>query len=100
MLGQYSASASAGVDNRVFVYEVSGLQPSEVRASSQWRIRKSDSQFVQVPFHRMNEEMQRLTRLGGRIINIWPLGAQAIAAAKDADAQPENTGDRPAERSL
>lgn len=97
MLGQYANSTAAGKDNRFFIYEVSGLAPSDVSARSQWSSRSSASQFFQVPFHRMNEEMQRLTALGGKIINIWPLGSQAASATSPAApaSQPSGDSDEP-----
>jgi phycocyanin-associated, rod len=29
---------------------------------------------VQVPYNRMNEKMQQILRMGGKIVNIHPLG--------------------------
>ena len=75
MLGQYATSKASSTDSRVFVYEVKGLSQNEVTASHESPIRNSDSQFIQVPFHRMNEVMQWITRLGGEIVNIRPLNA-------------------------
>ena len=73
MLGQRATSRASSVDSRMFVYEVSGLHENEVTASHQSPIRTSDNQYVQVPFHRMNEEMRRITMLGGKIVKIQPL---------------------------
>ncbi|MEB3312762.1 MAG: phycobilisome linker polypeptide [Cyanobacteriota bacterium] len=38
-----------------------------------YAIRQSGSTYIKVPYSRMNEEMQRITRLGGRIVSIKPL---------------------------
>ena len=73
MLGQYATSQASGVDSRIFVYEVTGLAQNEVTASQQFPIRSSDSQFIQVPFHRMNEVMRQVTMMGGNIASIRPL---------------------------
>lgn len=73
MLGQYATNSASGVDSRIFVYEVSGLSENEVTANSKSPIRSSDNQFIQVPVHRMNEVMRRITLLGGKIVNIRPL---------------------------
>ncbi|MFG6101484.1 phycobilisome linker polypeptide [Leptothoe sp. EHU-05/26/07-4] len=73
MLGQYSTSTLSTSDNRMFVYELSGLSENEVTFIHQSPIRQSHTQFIQVPFHRMNEEMQRIHLLGGTIVNIRPL---------------------------
>ncbi|MEM6447953.1 MAG: phycobilisome linker polypeptide [Cyanobacteria bacterium P01_D01_bin.123] len=73
MLGQYATSQASSVDSRIFVYEVTGLAQNEVTANNQFPIRSSDSQFIQVPFHRMNEFMRRVTIMGGEIVSIRPL---------------------------
>ena len=74
MLGQsslvgYSSSQAA---NRVFVYEVSGLRQTDANENSAHDIRRSGSVFIKVPYTRMNEEMRRISRLGGTIVNIQP----------------------------
>lgn len=75
MLGQQSTSTFSTSDSRIFVYELIGLSENEVTVNHQSPIRHSHSQFIQVPFHRMNEEMQRINLLGGKIVDIQPLGA-------------------------
>ena len=79
MLGQYASSASSTLDNRMYVYELTGLSENEITSDHQAPLRTSHTQFLQVPFHRMNEEMQRITMLGGKIVNIRPLGEAATA---------------------
>lgn len=73
MLGQYAISTSSTLDNRMFVYELTGLSENEVTFSQQYPIRTSHTQYIQVPFHRMGEAMQRIALLGGKIVNIQPL---------------------------
>lgn len=70
MLGQ---SAS---DSQVFVYEVEGLRQNEQTANQSYPVRNSSTILIQVPYSRMNNEMRRITRLGGKIVNIRPLAAQ------------------------
>ncbi|KJH71793.1 phycobilisome linker polypeptide [Aliterella atlantica] len=70
--GGISSSAS-----RVFRYEVVGLRQNEENDKNDYAIRRSGSVFVTVPYDRMNEEMQRITRMGGKIVNIEPLTAQS-----------------------
>ncbi|MGF1524044.1 MAG: phycobilisome linker polypeptide [Leptolyngbyaceae cyanobacterium] len=77
MLGQYATSQASSVDSRIFVYEVAGLAQNEVTAGHQSPIRSSDNQFIQVPFHRMNEVMRWVTRMGGEIVSIQPLNREA-----------------------
>ncbi|TVP62635.1 MAG: phycobilisome linker polypeptide [Nodularia sp. (in: Bacteria)] len=72
-LGAGSVSSSA---SRVFRYEVVGLRQNAETDRNQFDIRRSGSVFITVPYSRMNEEMQRINRLGGRIINISPLSAE------------------------
>lgn len=60
------------MDNRLFVYEVTGLRQSAETEKQDHAIRKSGSVFITVPYHRMNQEMQRILRLGGTIISIKP----------------------------
>lgn len=75
MLGQYAPSAASGTDSRVFVYEVSGLGQNEMAVKGRSPIRSSQNQRFQVSFHRMSEEMRRITLLGGEIVNISLLNA-------------------------
>ncbi|MBD2569078.1 phycobilisome linker polypeptide [Anabaena lutea] len=71
-LGSGSVSSSA---SRVFRYEVVGLRQNQETDKNQFNIRRSGSVFITVPYSRMNEEMQRITRLGGRIVKIEPLSS-------------------------
>jgi hypothetical protein len=59
---------------RYFRYEVVGLRQNEETDRMDFPIRSSASVFITVPYSRMNEEMQRITRMGGKIINISPIG--------------------------
>ncbi len=65
--------SSSPSKNRVFIYEVTGLKQNENNDSNSYPIRNSSSVFVQVPYNRMNEEMQRISKMGGTIVNIQPL---------------------------
>ena len=86
MLGQQSTSTFAISDSRIFVYELTGLSENEVTFNHQSPIRHSHNQFIQVPFHRMNEELQRINLLGGKIVDILTISAMAEpAAAADSD---------------
>ncbi len=71
MLGQLSGRGGGSPANgRYFRYEVVGLRQSDETDNSDYQIRSSGSVFVTVPYSRMNDEMQRITRLGGKIVNI------------------------------
>lgn len=80
MLGQaaFSRGSSSSSNSRIFVYEVSGLQPN---VPAEHQIRTSANTFMQVPYSRMNETMQQILRMGGKIVSIQPLGENAQAAA-------------------
>lgn len=73
-IGGNSSTAS-----RVFRYEVVGLRQNEENDKNNYEIRSSSSVFITVPYNRMNEEMQRITRMGGKIVKIEPLTAQSAS---------------------
>ena len=95
-----SAAANSGntteFGNRLFVYEVVGLRQNEETDKMNYPIRQSGSVFITVPYSRMNQEMQRITRMGGKIVSIQPLtgadnganGKAALKAEPQAQAQP------------
>ena len=70
-------ASSAASDNRVFVYEVEGLRQNEQTDKNSYQLRSSSNVLVQVPYSRMNEEMRRIARLGGKIVNIYSLAGQS-----------------------
>ena len=76
MFGQTTAgrTASSSAGTRMFRYEVTGLRQSDRTDQNAYPIRQSGSTFVTVPYGRMNEEMQRITRMGGTIVGITPVG--------------------------
>lgn len=80
MFGQTSQGNTSFGDTstRMFRFEVSGLHQTSTPLN--YSIRLSGSTFVAVPYNRMNEEMQRINRLGGKIVSIQPLGETAATA--------------------
>lgn len=84
---------SAGVQqnteygNRTFVYEVAGLSQNGVTDQLDYQIRSSGSIFITVPYKRMNQEMRRITRLGGKIVSIKPLNADSKPEVKTSSEQ-------------
>lgn len=74
MLGQavLSGASSSSAKGRTFVYEVTGLRQSTENDQNAYPFRQQGSVFIQVPYSRMNEEMQRITRMGGKIVAIRP----------------------------
>jgi sulfite reductase alpha subunit-like flavoprotein len=72
--------------NRYFRYEVVGLRQNDETDRMNHPIRSSSSVFITVPYNRMNEEMQRITRMGGQIVNITPVNGNAPAPKAKATA--------------
>lgn len=68
-----NSAGSTDSGNRLFVYEVVGLSQTGETDSLDYPIRRSGSVFVTVPYKRMNQEMRRITRMGGKIVSIKPL---------------------------
>jgi CpcD/allophycocyanin linker domain len=66
--------------NRIFVYEVTGLRQNDETESNTYSVRNSGVTSMQVPYNRMNSEMVRITRLGGKIVNIYPINQAPKAA--------------------
>ena len=82
MFGQTAVGRTANTSSgaRMFRYEVKGLRQNDETDQNAYPIRRSGSVFLTVPYNRMNEEMQRINRMGGTIVNITPLAAGAAAA--------------------
>lgn len=77
MFGQSAlvGSSDSPSSSRVFIYEVQGLKQSTDNDKNDYPFRQSGSVFIKVPYRRMNEEMQRITRMGGTIVNITVEGS-------------------------
>ncbi len=73
MLGQIVGGSSS---SRYFRYEVVGLRQNEETDKTDYPIRSSASTFITVPYKRMSQEMQRITRMGGTIVKIHPLNPE------------------------
>ena len=90
MLGSSLLGSSSPAKSRVFVYEVTGLRQNETNDQNDYQFRSSSSVFVSVPYSRMNEEMQRIGKMGGSIVNIQPLGS--FPESKEVvEVQPDNS---------
>jgi ferredoxin--NADP+ reductase len=95
----YNPSLSGNADNssannRLFIYEVIGLRDGSSDRSND-KIRRSGSTFLTVPYQRMNQEMRRIAKLGGKILNIRPMTASSetstVAESETAPAEPAVT---------
>jgi sulfite reductase alpha subunit-like flavoprotein len=74
----------------MFRVEVSGLRQTYRSNKLSYPIRRSGSTYVTVPYNRMSEEMQRINRLGGKIVSIQPLTAEHPQAKAEATAVHQN----------
>ena len=89
MFGQTSLGSTtilSDAASRMFRVEVKGLRQTYQSDKLSYPIRRSGSAFISVPYNRMNEEMQRINRLGGKIVSIQPLNVE-IKATSSAKSQ-------------
>jgi phycocyanin-associated, rod len=92
MLGQVVSGRTGSTlsGSRCFRYEVAGLRQNEQTDQTNYAIRSSGNVFITVPYNRMNEEMQRITRLGGKIVSIQPLNSTYEGSPEStAEGSPE-----------
>ena len=82
--GAVESTANTESGSRIFLYEVVGLRQSEETDKTNYPIRKSGSVFIRVPYNRMNQEMRRISRLGGKIVSIQSMDALEQANGKVA----------------
>lgn len=75
MLNQSALSAAANTEagSRLFRYEVVGLRQNAETDKASYPIRRSGSTYITVSYDRMNEAMQRISRMGGKIVSIQPV---------------------------
>jgi ferredoxin--NADP+ reductase len=91
----YNPSAAGGTANtdygsRLFIYEVEGLRQNGETDKMGYPIRQSGNVFITVPYSRMNQEMQRIARLGGRIVSIRPYdGTSASNGQVSSSTEPQ-----------
>lgn len=84
MFGQTTLGGSrlSNAENRVFRIEVEGLRQTYESDQLSYPIRNSGSFFITVPYNRMNEELQRINRIGGKVVSIEPLTFEGDSQAK------------------
>lgn len=83
MLSQTFGASLSASGERFFLFEVEGLRQSTTNDKNDYNFRKSGSVFIKVSYPRMNQEMQRILRMGGKIVSIKPITA-ADGATADA----------------
>lgn len=82
MYGQNALGAEGLMEgaSRVYRMEVEGLRQNSRTTGQQFAIRRSGTVTLTVPYGRMSSEVQRIARLGGKIVNIAPVDGDAPAA--------------------
>lgn len=85
MYGQTTVGTGgvSSASSRMYRYEIVGLRQNEENDKNSYDIRNSGSVYITVPYSRMNEEMQRITRMGGRIVKIEPLATESAESAQN-----------------
>ncbi len=83
------ASSNIQYNNRVFVFEVVGLSQN-TNSNLNYAIRNSGSKFITVPYNRMNQEMRRISLLGGQIVSIKPLSNGSSPEVSNSEAKQPN----------
>lgn len=94
MLGKSALSgrSSSSFNNRIFVYEVTGLKQNQENDSNTYTIRNSGSIFKSVPYHRLNQEMQHIGKIWGTIVSIQSLeDFQETKEVAHLDSNSENS---------
>lgn len=91
-------AANSESGSRIFVYEVEGMRQSKATDQTSHPIRSSGSVFISVPYDRMNQEMRRITHMGGKIVSIRPSnGAPETTNGKvapEAGLQSQKSGEK------
>jgi len=89
-------AANSESGSRIFVYEVEGMRQSQATDQISNPIRRSGSVFISVPYDRMNQEMRRIARMGGRIVSIRPSNSAPETNGKvapEAGLQSQKSGE-------
>jgi ferredoxin--NADP+ reductase len=93
-----SSASTTDYGKRLFVFEVVGLSQNGSTNSVSYPIRRSGTTFITVPYQRMNQEMRRINRLGGQIVNIKPINSDVPLQIKaNGQSQPQQTKEVPNE---
>ncbi len=80
------AAANTGYGSRLFRFEVVGLRQGPETDKMTYPIRNSGNTFITVPYDRMSDTFQRITRMGGKIVNIEPVD---VLQSKNGNVPPE-----------
>lgn len=90
-----ASTANTDYGSRMYVIEVVGLRQNPETDKRSTPIRRSGSVLLTVPYARMNQQMRRLNRLGGKIVSIKPLNANPETNGGGNRPQPQPSADKP-----
>ena len=85
MYNPNAAGGNTSYDNRLFIYEVEGLGPAQ-DSGNVGAPRRSGRMRITVPYSRMQQESQRITRMGGKIMAVYPADSSDSTAASSTPA--------------
>ncbi len=86
----YGSGINKESDSRLFIYEVVGLGQSQATDSLNYSVlqRRCGPQLITVSKERMNQETQRIMRMGGSIVSIKPLNGTTHSAENQVIPSP------------
>jgi len=84
MYGQTTITTPNSAASRMYRIEVEGMRQSRESHKQLYPIRQSGSVFLTVPYSRLNEQMRRINRMGGKIVNIEPLNTEPPSQPKSS----------------
>jgi ferredoxin--NADP+ reductase len=90
MYNSTAGSSSTSYGTRAYIYEVVGLRQNSATDSMGNPIRNSGTVSITVPYNRMQQEMQRISRMGGKIVSIRPVEAANSSTASSGSTSSTN----------
>lgn len=87
-----SSTSTSAANSRLYVYEVEGLGQNG-KASDSAPVRNSGTVFITVPYSRMNQESQRILKLGGKIVSIRPANEAAAKYRSSSQSDGQSSSD-------
>lgn len=78
-IGSGNLSSAA---NRMYRIEVEGMTQYTDPDRISYPIRSSGTSYITVSYNRMNEQLRRINRLGGKIVSIKPLSLEGESEPK------------------
>jgi ferredoxin--NADP+ reductase len=70
-------NVTSSSDSRLYIYEVEGLGQSGQASDMKTSVRRSGTVLLSVPYSRMQQEVKRIMKLGGKIVSIRPADGNA-----------------------